>query len=99
MEAVPALSIVSWESWTVCISMLPHPATSYHPKTLVADKGVPSGVKSYDVSIDTQTAIVHAEPSLGYGTVLETIKKTGKTVISGEADGEKKSVELEEFEI
>jgi len=57
------------------------------------------GVKSYDVSIDTQTATVHAEPYLGYGTVLETIKKTGKAVISGEADGEEKSVELEELDI
>jgi copper chaperone len=46
------------------------------------------------VSLDTQTATVHAEPSLDYETVLKTIKKTGKKVNSGEADGEPKSVEL-----
>jgi len=46
------------------------------------------------VSLDTQTATVHTEPSLDYETVLKTIKKTGKAVNSGEADGEAKSVEL-----
>jgi len=45
------------------------------------------GVKAYNVSLDTQTADVTAEESLGYETVLEKIKKTGKTVNSGEADG------------
>lgn len=52
------------------------------------------GVKSYEVSLDTQTATVLAEPSLDYQTVLKTIKKTGKKVNSGEADGEPMSVEL-----
>ncbi|KAF2471549.1 uncharacterized protein BDR25DRAFT_303068 [Lindgomyces ingoldianus] len=45
------------------------------------------GVKSYNVSLDTQTAEIVAEDSLDYSTVLEKIKKTGKTVKSGEADG------------
>lgn len=54
-----------------------------------------AGVKTYDVSLDTQTATVYAEPSLDYETVLKTIKKTGKKVNSGEADGEVKSTELE----
>jgi copper chaperone len=35
-----------------------------------------------------------AEESLSYEKVLETIKKTGKKVNSGEADGVEKSVEL-----
>lgn len=48
---------------------------------------VKSGVKSYDVSLDTQTADVVTEESLTYETVLEKIKKTGKEVKSGEADG------------
>ncbi len=52
------------------------------------------GVKSYEVSLDTQTATVLAEPSLAYETVLKTIKKTGKKVNSGEADGEPMSIEL-----
>ncbi len=52
------------------------------------------GVKSYDVSLENQTATVVAEPSLAYETVLATIKKTGKKVNTGEADGEVKPVEL-----
>ena len=51
------------------------------------------GVKSFDVSLDTQTANVIAAETLPYETVLTTIKKTGKTVKSGEADGEEMSVE------
>ncbi|KEF57183.1 uncharacterized protein A1O9_07373 [Exophiala aquamarina CBS 119918] len=45
------------------------------------------GVKEYNVSLETQTADITAEDSLSYQTVLEKIKKTGKTVNSGEADG------------
>jgi len=45
------------------------------------------GVKSYDVSLPNQTADVVTEESVSYETVLEKIKKTGKTVNSGEADG------------
>ncbi|EEH16528.1 hypothetical protein PABG_06615 [Paracoccidioides brasiliensis Pb03] len=50
------------------------------------------GVKSYTVNLESQTATVVADPSLEYDTVLSTIKKTGKTVNSGEADGEPKDV-------
>jgi len=46
------------------------------------------GVKSYNVSLDSQTADIVTEPSVDYNTVLEKIKKTGKTVNSGEADGQ-----------
>lgn len=46
-----------------------------------------TGVKSYEVSLDTQTADITTSPELDYNTVLEKIKKTGKTVNSGEADG------------
>ncbi|KAH1484238.1 hypothetical protein KXX16_004100 [Aspergillus fumigatus] len=45
------------------------------------------GVKSFDVNLDSQTALVTTEPTVSYETVLATIKKTGKTVNSGEADG------------
>ena len=51
-------------------------------------------MKSYDVSLDTQTATVVADPSLPYETVLQTIKKTGKTVNSGEEDGVTKPIDL-----
>ena len=51
------------------------------------------GVKSYNVDLKTQTAEVNAEESLSYKTVLEKIKKTGKKVNSGSADGEERSVE------
>jgi copper chaperone len=50
------------------------------------------GVKSYNVSLETQTAEIVAEDSLGYETVLEKIKKTGKKVNSGEADGQPQEV-------
>lgn len=46
------------------------------------------GVKSFDVSLDAQTASVVADPALPYDTVLATIKRTGKTVNTGEADGQ-----------
>lgn len=46
-----------------------------------------AGVKSYNVSLESQTADITAEDSLPYETVLEKIKKTGKVVNSGEADG------------
>jgi copper chaperone len=44
-------------------------------------------VKSYDVSLDTQTADITTDESVDYSTILEKIKKTGKKVNSGEADG------------
>ncbi|MCJ1289780.1 Cytosolic copper metallochaperone [Xylographa carneopallida] len=50
------------------------------------------GVKSYNVSLESQTADITAEPSLPYETVLEKIKKTGKKVNSGEKDGETMAV-------
>lgn len=52
------------------------------------------GVKSYEVSLDTQTATVVAEESLPYETVLRTIAKTGKKVTKGEADGVEQSVDV-----
>ncbi|KAK6064024.1 heavy-metal-associated domain-containing protein [Seiridium cupressi] len=52
------------------------------------------GVESYDVSLEKQEATVIAQPQLDYETVLKTIKKTGKTVNSGEADGVSKSIDL-----
>ncbi|KAF1940171.1 copper chaperone-like protein [Clathrospora elynae] len=50
------------------------------------------GVESFNVSLETQTAEVIAADSLPYDTVLEKIKKTGKAVKSGEADGEKMDI-------
>ncbi|KGO65135.1 Heavy metal-associated domain, HMA [Penicillium italicum] len=50
------------------------------------------GVKTFDISLETQTVNVITEPTLSYDNVLEKIKKTGKTVNSGEADGESKEV-------
>lgn len=51
-----------------------------------------AGVKSYNVSLENQTAEIVAEDSLPYETVLEKIKKTGKAVKSGEADGAPRDV-------
>lgn len=52
----------------------------------------PAGVKSFDVNLETQTALVTAESTVPYDTVLAAIKKTGKQVNSGEADGQTMSV-------
>jgi copper chaperone len=46
-----------------------------------------TGIKTYTVSLDSQTADVTTEDAVSYEQVLEKIKKTGKTVNSGEADG------------
>jgi len=45
------------------------------------------GVKEFNVSLDTQTAEITAEPDLSYETVYEKIYKTGKKINSGEVDG------------
>ncbi|KAJ5684804.1 heavy metal ion transporter [Penicillium sp. IBT 18751x] len=50
------------------------------------------GVKSFDVNLESQTALVTAESTVSYDTVLAAIKKTGKQVNSGEADGQTMSV-------
>ncbi len=65
-----------------------------HTAVLINRPDRRAGVKSYNVDLKGQTANVEAEESLSYEKVLETIKKTGKKVNSGEADGEEKSVEL-----
>ncbi|TQN69776.1 Metal homeostasis factor atx1 [Colletotrichum shisoi] len=52
------------------------------------------GVKSYEVSLESQTATVVAEENLPYEKVLQTIAKTGKKVNSGSADGVEQSVEV-----
>ena len=44
-------------------------------------------MKSYDVSLEKQTADVTADESISYAALLEKIKKTGKTVNSAEVDG------------
>ena len=53
-------------------------------------------MQSYEVSLESQTATVVAEPSLSYDKVLRTIAKTGKKVNTGEADGVAQSVEVKE---
>ncbi|PYH81738.1 heavy metal transport/detoxification protein [Aspergillus uvarum CBS 121591] len=50
------------------------------------------GVKSFDVSLESQTATVVTDASVSYETVLATIKKTGKTVTGGNADGQPQGV-------
>ncbi|KAE8385433.1 hypothetical protein BDV23DRAFT_164903 [Aspergillus alliaceus] len=46
-----------------------------------------SGLKSLDISLEMQTVIIVAEPSLSYEAVLTAIHNEGKNVRSGEADG------------
>ena len=49
------------------------------------------GLSSYNVDLEKQTADVYTD-HVSYEDVLEKIKKTGKEVKSGEADGEGKAV-------
>ncbi|CAL3971224.1 unnamed protein product [Diplocarpon coronariae] len=53
------------------------------------------GVKPLDVSLDTQSATVTAEPSLSYENIFSTVGKTGTKVNSGDADGKEMSVVTE----
>lgn len=68
------------------------------PEAHVADERRNIGIKSYDVSLENQTATVVAGPELEYEKVLQTIAKTGKKVNSGSVDGEERSVELPKAE-
>lgn len=68
-------------------SLKPHPTQpnrtlSTHNKT---------GLTSYNVSLESQTADVYTA-DVEYETLLEKIKKTGKTVLGAERDGEKLEV-------
>ncbi|MCJ1469060.1 Cytosolic copper metallochaperone [Pseudocyphellaria aurata] len=49
------------------------------------------GINSYSVSLEAQTADVYTD-TVEYATLLEKIKKTGKTVVGAERDGEKLEV-------
>ena len=60
---------------------------------LINDNSIEANEKKA-VKLMAQTATIVTEESLSYETVLEKIKKTGKTVNSGEADGVVKSVDL-----
>jgi copper chaperone len=52
-------------------------------------------VKSYEVSLEKQSAeVVTVDDVLDYNTVLSTIKKTGKKVKAGEADGKEMPIEV-----
>ncbi|KZZ96180.1 Heavy metal-associated domain, HMA [Ascosphaera apis ARSEF 7405] len=51
------------------------------------------GVKSHNVDLEKQTAeVTTVDDSLSFDTVLATIRKTGKTVNSAEADGVAKQI-------
>lgn len=75
-------------SWTVY-----HQLTSSQSTSSLTNDAF-TGVKNYNVSLDSQTVDVTTEESVPYSTVLEKISKTGKKVNSGEADGVSQSVEV-----
>ncbi|KAK1138903.1 Cytosolic copper metallochaperone [Aspergillus melleus] len=54
-------------------------------------KGV-NGIESFDVSLESKTVSVNAESSLSYESVLAALKATGKTVHSGEANGQAREI-------
>ena len=46
-----------------------------------------AGIQDFNVDLGNQTAVVTAGNDVEYATLLEKIKKTGKTVNSAEMDG------------
>jgi len=54
--------------------------------TRALEKKKPQDIESFDVSLEKQEVIVKTD--LPYDAVVETIKKTGKTVLSGEVVAE-----------
>ncbi|KAJ5343454.1 hypothetical protein N7541_008005 [Penicillium brevicompactum] len=45
------------------------------------------GLKSLAISLEEQSVVVVAEPSLSYEAILEAIKEKGKKVRRGQVDG------------
>lgn len=50
------------------------------------------GIVSFDISLEHKTILVNAESTLSYESVLAILKETGKTVHSGEANGQAREV-------
>jgi hypothetical protein len=86
VAVAPVLLSASLRSWMVSYFRNTRQPT-LHDQVLII-----TGVESYNVSLETQTAEIVTAESLDYDTVLEKIKKTGKKVKSGEADGEPREV-------
>lgn len=64
-------------------------SSPFSPPPLAHAKKI--GLSSYSVSLESQTADVYTA-DVEYETLLEKIKKTGKTVLGAERDGEKLEV-------
>lgn len=72
--------------------LLPSPPLSSPFPPLLSHHANPTpssltGIKSYTVSLESQTADITTGPEVAYEAVLEKIKKTGKKVNKGERDG------------
>ncbi|KAJ6119012.1 hypothetical protein N7471_013632 [Penicillium samsonianum] len=50
------------------------------------------GIEYFDVSLEQKTVLVNAQSSLSYEAVLAILKETGKTIQSGEANGQAREV-------
>ena len=57
------------------------PLLSLRYEVLYANSPLPTGVKTYDVSLEKQNAVVTTEPTVDFDTVLKKIQGTGKTVL------------------
>lgn len=64
-----------------------------HARSRLTALGSNAGVKSYDVSLASQTAEIVTDDSVPYLTLLEKIKKTGKRVNSALEDGQSLAVQ------
>ncbi|RKF58545.1 Copper transport protein ATX1 [Erysiphe neolycopersici] len=54
------------------------------------------GLESFNVSLENQIAtVVTRDDSVTFDAVLKTIQKTGKKVVSGEANGKSMSIAVE----
>ena len=74
------------------LSTAPHPRRAICLHTSSAKRSLHgSGLSSYDVSLENKTADVYTD-NVSYEAVLEKIKKTGKAVTRGEADGKEMQV-------
>ncbi|CAI7571086.1 hypothetical protein N7533_007142 [Penicillium manginii] len=54
-------------------------------------KGV-DGIESFDVSLEHKIVLVNAQSTVSYEHILAILKETGKTVHSGEANGQAREV-------
>jgi copper chaperone len=59
---------------------------------IAANKYRDEGIESFDVSLEHKIVLVNAQSTVSYEHILAILKETGKTVHSGEANGQAREV-------